>query len=502
MNEYNPNKDLILNKYKSLNTLGELLAKNKFTPDKPFRTDIISANKQQFNLAKEVQKNNPGKINEFILTQQILAATDKGINVVNPLILTNAIPGEGILTTKIGYPQIGYEKLSSRIDSGSVDKTKRILASTNDFILGQEEGIKYSSIRTIGDLITKGGAAVVGLFSSQKKKINVNLKATEATFEQRLDQNDLTPNNTNSELDVYNAIYSRKYIAGISQKKLSEGFSPIGQESIKARLLQEDSDIVLKLEDGFKNNAIQDNTFNNLGQDGEQYDADTEVQIFSKEIPEKILFPFYMESLNSLQENELDEKFITFQATFAGLKEKFTPQWSETNYFGRNTNTKLYSNTTHTLDFDFVIWSKNRFDLALIKQRVNWLIKHCYPKYLTVGDQEKVKILSEGPVISITIGDIFKNVTGIITNLDINWDLEGNNRWELSDSVTMLQIVKITLSFEAIFNKFMENVGIQNGNKIIASGDFYPAININTLRKRKFKLENITQNNGFDIPLH
>jgi hypothetical protein len=272
-------------------------------------------------------------------------------------------------------------------------------------------------------------------------------------------------------------------------------FFSIGEKSNSAQLLSKDNDVVLRLEDGFKNNAIQDNTFNNLGQDGEQYDADTEVQIFSKEIPEKILFPFYMESLNSLQENELDEKFITFQATFAGLKEKFIPQWSETNYFGRNTNTKLYSNTTHTLDFDFVIWSKNRFDLALIKQRVNWLIKHCYPKYLSVGNEEKVKILSEGPVISITIGDIFKNVTGIITNLDINWDLEGNNRWELSDSITMLQIVKITLSFEAIFNKFMENVSIQNGNNIIESGDFYPAININDLRKRKFPKFNTEDSN-------
>ncbi len=523
MAEYNPNIDLIFEKYKTLNmfitdnysenkpsnitndsnkildnydekiskidtaTLGTIINKNKFTPDKPFRTDFFSANKQQAELAIETQRKEPAKVNNFILNQQLLAAMDKGINIINPLLLTNAIPGEGILTTKIGYPQIGYESIVNRIDNGPVDKTKRLLASNNDLILGQEEGIKLSSIRTIGDLINKGSAALVNLFSTQIKKNNVVLKATEATFEKRLDQNDLTPKNGNSEYDVYSAVYARKYISNISQKVLSDGFSPITQASNSPKLLSTDTNALFGLEDIFKNNALKDNTLNNLNYDGEQYEPDLDVKIFSNEEPKKILFPFYMESLNSLQDDT--EKFITFQATFSNLKEKYSPQWSDQNYFGRNTNPKLYSNTTRTLNFDFVIWSKNRFDIALIKQRVNWLIKHCYPKYITVGDDEKIKILSEGPVISITIGDIFKNVSGIITDLDIDWDMEGNNRWELSESVIMLQMVKITISFEAIFNKFMENKDVQNSvdvNQNISS-DFYPAININNLKKRKFK---------------
>lgn len=485
-------------------TLGELLSKNKFTPEKPFKSDFISAQKQQFQQAIDRQKESPGKVNEFLIEQQVLAAFDKGINVVNPLILTNAITPEGILTTKVGFSQIGYDKLTDSIDSGEVTKPKRIAASKQDLILGQEEGIPFSSIRTIGDLISKGTDALVGLFSSEKKKNVVPLKATEATFEQRLAQNDLTPDNRNSEIEVYNAVYNRKYIGSISQKIISEGFSPIGNESENPQLLKDDTTLVLGLEDAINNNAIKDNTYNNLNHDGEAYNADIDVQIFSSEAPKlqgtNVIFPFYMESLNTLQEDE--ERFITFQATFNGIKEGYKPNWTPLEFFGRNTNAQLYSNTERNLNFDFVIWAKNRFDLAVVKKRVNWLVKHTYPKYKSLDDSDFIKIISEAPVISITIGDNFKDVSGVITNLDLDWDMEGNNRWELSDGVIMYQMVKVNMSFNVIYNKFMENVDRQNfkeDNKLVLNGDFYPAININKLRKRKFNALGIDTGGGSEL---
>ena len=491
MPEYNPNKDLILEKYKNLNTLSELLSKNKFTPDRPFRSDLVSSNKQQFQQAIDHQKESPGKVNQFILEQQTLAAFDKGINVVNPLILTNAIPPEGILTTKIGFPQIGYENLTNAIDSGPVTKLKRIAASNQELILGQEEGTPFTSIKTIGDLINKGANALVGLFSSEIKKNVIPLKATEATFEQRLAQNDLTPDNGNSDKDVYNAVYGRKYIGGISQKVISEGFSPLGNESTSPQLLQTDENLVLGLEDGYKNNAIKDNTINNLQHDGEAYDADVNVNIFSKEEPtlqgSNMIFPFYMESLNTLQDDT--ERFITFQATFEGLNEKYNPSWTPLSFFGRNTNAQLYSNTDHTLDFSFIIWAKNRFDLAIVKQRVNWITKNVYPKYKTLDETNLIPIISEAPVIAITIGDQFKKMSGIITSLTLDWDMEGNNRMELSDGVIMYQMVKVGLSFNVIYNKFMQNVDRQNfeeDNDLVLNGDFYPAINVKSLKNRKW----------------
>lgn len=484
-------------------TLGELLDKNKYNPNKPFRTDIVSAVKQNANLAIEEQKKEPGKVNTFLATQQGLALLDKGINVINPLILTGAIPTGGLLTTKIGFPQIGNDTIVKNIDTGSVDKLKRIAAANQQLILGQEEGIQFSSIKTIGDLINKGANALVGLFASEKKKSNIILKATEATFEQRLAQNDITPDSSNSDSDVYKAVYGRKYIGSISQKVISEGFSPIGNESESAQLLSEDINAVVNNETAFLNNAISDKTFNNLQHDGESYEADNDVRIFSKEEPNSqntsISFPFYFESLNTLLDTS--EKYITFQATFHGLKEKYLPQWSETQYFGRNTNTQTYSNTKHDLGFDFIIWAKNRFDLAIVKQRVNWLVKHCYPKYTSLPENEKIKIISEGPVLAITIGDLFKNVSGIITSLDLDWDLEGNNRWEMSESGIMTQSVKVSLSFDVIFNRFMENADVQNNEfGPIEATDFYPAINRkNKIRKRKFILGNLTpEGNIFD----
>jgi hypothetical protein len=244
----------------------------------------------------------------------------------------------------------------------------------------------------------------------------------------------------------------------------------------------------------FETNAILDKTSRSFDSDGIlKLEPDTAPDATSDKKPEPniagMAFPFYFESLNYGENQKYAEKFISFQATFKGLREVYTPQWNPKQYFGRSTAIYTYANTQRTLTFNFTIFAQTKESLWLVKQRVNWLAKHCYPTYINLLTT-KTKIISEAPIIKVTIGDLFRDTPGIITSLEYDWDIEGNNLWELSKDKIMPHAVNVTLGFTILHDKFMRNdpQSLSQGNE---SSDFYSFILPNT-KKKGFNVDAFT----------
>lgn len=294
------------------------------------------------------------------------------------------------------------------------------------------------------------------------------------------------------------ASYAKTYDNSIQPKKISgvnvkiiegEKFESLfGNYSIATDQLQDVT------ERAFETNAIKDKTERSFSSNGDlNFIPDLEADATSNKKPEidtaGMSFPFFFESLN-YGEQDYSEKFISFQATFKGIKETYAPKWIEKVYFGRSTSIFTYANTSRTLSFMFTIFASSKESLWLVKQRVNWLAKHCYPTYIDLANTNS-KIIYEAPVIKLTIGDLFRDIPGIITTLEFDWSMEENILWELSKNMTMPQGVNVTMAFTILHDKFMRNAP-QTLNKRTESSDFYSFI-LPEKHKVKFKEEFISK---------
>lgn len=443
--------------------IDKLGSPGNYNSDNKFPENYIEGN---IEFAKNIRRNKTfWQLSQFILEQQALAVTNPyDGNIINPVIITGQLPGEGIIPISIDGVFPTYVSKTVEIENIDNDKTKRELSALNSNILGQENASQFSlkGIGTPGELAEKAVRAIIpSLFHDNFTDSDTNPKTK--TFEQRLGMNTLNPGNTETLKDIYHTIYSSTGVSNVEMSKLEEYYAPIDSgEGTKSRKLVDDENYVGN-EQAFISNSPHENSASTLDFEKENVEPDI--------LSNGIAFPFYFKSLNSFR--RFPEKIISFQATMNGIKEQYKPNWNSKKYFGRNTPIYIYENTDRSIGFNFTIFANKRQNLILVKQRVNWLARHTYPSYINLGKNSKV--LYEAPIVELTIGDLFKNLAGVITDLTLDWDNGGDSRWELSKNMIMPQLITVSLSFTVLTHKFMQNAGISTSNKF-ESSDFYEFI--------------------------
>ncbi len=480
------------------------LTPGNYTSDNPYPKNIPAAH---FEIAKNIARNKKfGSLATFTAVQAGLHILNPiGAQIVNPAIITGVIPGEGILGTAIDGNNIAQQRL--REPSGT-SRSERQLSAAAGGTLGQEEGSAFfntTTNRTVASLIDSGINALAGALGIKNNNGDlVPLSPKNASFEKRLEQNKLHPNadtffgrvSMTRSRDQYDVTYSSDEISGVKTTTIGRGFTPIQDGALVSGDLSQDTMLRDNLERGYESNAPNDKRSRNYTfKDGLNLETDPEANaspIDNDTIapivqPDGMIFPFYFESMNHFSLHP--ERFITFQATFSGLKETYKPNWNDNEFFGRSTKTYTYKNSDRTIDFSFIIWAPNRISLNLVKQRVNWLARHTYPSYTNIKNSS-TKVIFEAPIIKFTIGDLFKNTPGIIQGLTFDWD--NLKRWELSKDMIMPQGVHVSISIIILHDRLMQNAGaaIESQDKLMSS-DFYSYIKsqkssdtISLLRKR------------------
>jgi hypothetical protein len=191
-------------------------------------------------------------------------------------------------------------------------------------------------------------------------------------------------------------------------------------------------------------------------------------------------FPFLFETENRGKVEETKkEQVCQFQATIDNLNETFNPNWSSKGFFGRTEQINTYMQTDRAISMSFSILANTIRQLQNVYERVNWLAQQTYGQTQRRGNSLK---MTGGPLIRMTIGDMFFRVGGYIQSLSYDWNMLGpGGKWEMTQGLRMPVACKANVTFRVLhdnmpnrdynfYRGLMTNERINNGQGIIQGG--------------------------------
>ena len=137
------------------------------------------------------------------------------------------------------------------------------------------------------------------------------------------------------------------------------------------------------------------------------------------------------------------------QATIDNLNESFAPTWQPKHFFGRTEQVQTYTNTTRSIDLSFMVHAPDMRSLQNLWERVSWLAQQTYGQYETrTSDQPR---LSNGPLLRMTVGDLYVGLPGYIQSLTYDWNALGQGgKWEMTQGIRIPMACKIQMSYMVI----------------------------------------------------
>ena len=156
--------------------------------------------------------------------------------------------------------------------------------------------------------------------------------------------------------------------------------------------------------------------------------------------------PFKFKSLNK------DGKVMYFRATLTGISDSISPEWSEEKYIGRPDKVRVYQGTDRTISFNFKIFPKTVRDLEVQWEKLNYLVSLCYPE---INDAKQMT----GPMLELTIGDMFADAPGYLNSLTI--DVDDNTSWEIKPHLMQVpQVIGVSCDYTYIGKEKLELGGL------------------------------------------
>ena len=180
-------------------------------------------------------------------------------------------------------------------------------------------------------------------------------------------------------------------------------------------------------------------------------------------------FPFMFETVNKKGSSRAGPEFkqyAYFQATLQSLNESYAPAWSSKHFFGRTEQIHTYTMTDRTIDLSFVIFATEIRRLQNLYERVSWLAQQTYPSY------DSSSRLKSGPLIRMTIGDMFSNLSGFIRSLSFDWNYLGpGGKWEITQGLRIPMACTVSMNFTVMHDNMPDrNYNLYPGMLLGGSG--------------------------------
>lgn len=143
------------------------------------------------------------------------------------------------------------------------------------------------------------------------------------------------------------------------------------------------------------------------------------------------------------------KQFAAFQATLNSINESYSPTWTSKHFFGRTEQIHSYTMTDRSFDISFSITVDSMRKLQNLYERVLWLAQQTYASYDENGR------MKAGPIIKMTIGDMFANMTGFIRSLSYDWNYLGGSspKWEITQGLRIPMACNVSLSFAVMHDR-------------------------------------------------
>jgi len=155
---------------------------------------------------------------------------------------------------------------------------------------------------------------------------------------------------------------------------------------------------------------------------------------------------------------EKGDDLIVFRAILGSISDTFSPSWSSQTYIGRADPVYVYNSFERSVSFDLKVVATSNEELKPMWRKLNALASYTGPEYTKAG-------LIRGPVLRLTLGNLFQKTPVFIESLSYTMD-NASNTWEINkqdedvDQPATLQVPKV--------------VDVSLGLKII--GNFRPQV--------------------------
>jgi hypothetical protein len=213
-------------------------------------------------------------------------------------------------------------------------------------------------------------------------------------------------------------------------------------------------------------------------------DSYTKLQKYDEyitQLGDRQYFPFLFETENrSKVEETKKEQVCQFQATIDNINETFNPNWVSKSFFGRTEQVNTYMQTDRSLSMSFTIFANTIRQLQNVYERVNWLAQQTYGQKQN-RDNGSFKMIG-GPIIRMTIGDMFFRMGGYIQSLAYDWNILGaGGKWEMTQGLRMPVACRVNITFRVLHDEMpnrdynfyrglMTNERILNNQGLIEGG--------------------------------
>ena len=154
-------------------------------------------------------------------------------------------------------------------------------------------------------------------------------------------------------------------------------------------------------------------------------------------------------------------KWIIFPAFLtADIVDNSQASYEEINYIGRPDAVHIYKNMKRSFSVSFKVVATNKDEIPLILKKIDrlkGLANPAYKPFLNTTNkatgQSETDIFTRptAPMVSLTIGDVFKNTVGYFESVSVTIP-QASNTWELEDGRQFPQICDVALSFIHIGN--------------------------------------------------
>jgi hypothetical protein len=154
-------------------------------------------------------------------------------------------------------------------------------------------------------------------------------------------------------------------------------------------------------------------------------------------------------------------KWIIFPAFLtADIVDNSQASYEEINYIGRPDAVHIYKNMKRSFSVSFKVVATNKDEIPLIWKKIDRLKGLANPAYkpflntinpTTKQSETDIFTRPTAPMVSLTIGDVFKNTVGYFDSVSVTIP-QASNTWELEDGRQFPHICDVALSFIHIGN--------------------------------------------------
>jgi hypothetical protein len=120
---------------------------------------------------------------------------------------------------------------------------------------------------------------------------------------------------------------------------------------------------------------------------------------------------------------EAKNEVMVFRATLTGFSDDFEPGWNNINIMGRPDGSYIYTSFERNISFSFRVAALSRSEMIPMWRKLNYLATYTMPDFSTAR--------ASGPMMRITIGNLFQKTPGFLGSLNIS--IPDDATWDIAE---------------------------------------------------------------------